>query len=342
MNDKIVKPRVLGIRRCIDAVARMAATDSVAALDSVPKHIDHLRADASPSLYAATMVRQTLSEFFRHEYPELKWINGGLVYIDESLPEGTSTFEWQEMGVVGEADYVADDATDIPRADIFGQINVGRAKSIATHFRYNRQEIATSKLMGNGINLVTEKSAAARLVMDSRLNRSIALGRPEVGHAGVLNAPGIAVDAATTGNWLSATAAQIVADFTTAWTAQFQATNGLLVADTAVMPIEIYTRLSTLQNSVSSDLTVLEYLQKTAPQIKRWEWDPLMSTASPAGGRAMLLYRNDRTVARALIPKVFEFLPEQESALSIKIIGYCRFAGVIAPKPLGMLLLTGI
>ncbi len=219
--------QIVGIRRCLDAAAQWFGGNL--AMGKVPKSIREVHRDASPSMYAATMVRQTLGEFFRHEYPELKWINGGFIPIDESLAEGTSAFEWQEMGVVGDADFIADDATDIPRADVFGATNLGRARTIATHFRYNRQEIASSRLLGNGINLISEKSAAARLVMDSRLNRTIALGRPELGFAGALNAPGINVDAATVGNWATtATAAQIVSDFTAAWTAQLVATNGVL------------------------------------------------------------------------------------------------------------------
>lgn len=334
-------PIVLGVRQCIDAAARWLDASARSGMP-VPKGLEELKGDASPSLYAATMVRQTIAEFFKHEYPELNWINGGLVNIDTSLHPGTQAFEWQEMGIVGEADFIADEATDIPRADVFGQTNLGRARTIGTHFRYNRQEIATAQLLGNGINLVSEKSAAARLLMDERLNRTIALGRSELGFSGVVNAPGIAVDAAITGNWATATRDQIVADFTAAWTAILVGSNGVLNVDTVVMPIVTFTRLSTMQNSTASDITVLDYLKKVAPQIKRWEWDPMMSTASPAGGRAMLFYKNDKSVVRALLPKAVEFLPEQITALSFKVIGWCRYAGVIAPQPMAMVLLTGI
>lgn len=350
MNAPVLSPDgqnkvlLLGVRACIDAAARWIASGNADAMRGakIPSGIDKLKRDASPSLFAATMVRQTIAEFFRHEYPELKWINGGLVPIDTSLHPGTQAFEWQELGIVGEADFIADDATDIPRADVFGALNLGRARTIGTHFRYNRQELATAQLMGNGINLVNEKSAAARLLMDERLNRTIALGRSELGFAGVVNAPGIAVDAAITGNWATATPAQILADFTAAWSTVLSSSNGVLEIDSVVMPISIWTRISTLQNSAASDITVLDYLKKTAPQIKRWEWDVHMNTASPAGGRAMLFYKNDRRVLRALIPKAVEFLPEQESALSFKVIGWSRYAGVIVPQPMAMLLLTGI
>lgn len=338
------RPRtvVLGVRRCLDAARHFFADDDGPHRGACLKSVEDLRRDASSSLFAMTAVRQTIAEFFKHEYPELKWINGGLVTIDSSLHPGTSSFEWQEMGVAGEADFIADDATDIPRADVFGATNLGKAATIGTHFRWGRQEAATAQLMGNGINLVREKSAAARLLMDERQNRTIALGRPELGFAGMVNAPGMIVDAAITGNWLTATAAQIVADINAAWTAVTTGSNGVLDIDTAVLPQSRWGRLSTLQNSAASDLTVFEYLRRVFPSIKRWEWDVHMNTASPAGGPAVLFYKNSRAVQRALIPKSVEFIPEVQSGLGFKVIGWSRFAGVIAPQPRAMLLLTGV
>lgn len=299
--------------------------------------------DSSANVFIQNLVVQTISEYFRHEYPELKYANGGLIAFDRSLHPATRNFEWHELGVTGDADFVADDADDIPRADIFGEPNQGRVRTIATHFSYGRDEIELAQLQGN-LNIVQEKAEAARLLMDTRLNRTLLRGRPELGFDGLANARGIIFDVANVGGWATATAAQIVDDWRRFVTGMVESTGGIegYIPDTAVMPFSIYNRLSMLTYGTATDATVLEMLQKFSPWIKRWEWDVAMSTASPAAGRMLTVYKNDRSVVRAVQPRGVRFLPEQERGRRFVVIGEMRYGGLIIPKPRAIGHLTGI
>jgi hypothetical protein len=298
--------------------------------------------DATAGMYAKQLVTQTIGELFRHEFPELKWMNAGLIPFMTSIDEGAKEYSFIEMENAGEAEIIADNADDLPEVDIAGKNNLREIVTVGCSVSYSMQDIRTSKFQGM-FDIASEKSAAAREASDRRLDQLIRTGAPAKGLRGVCNQEGCIVFPATFGTWSSATAANIIADFTAAVSAMMVETNGVENPNAALFPLEVWTRVSTLPfDSTSGAMTVLEFLKKAFPMITRWDYDVGLSTSSPSGGAMVLIYRIDPSRMRAVFPMMMRPLAPEQRGLKIKLGFESRFGGVMTPRPKSVMYLTGI
>lgn len=310
-------------------------------VDSVP-HLPMFRADDQLGIFARHLVHETLAEVFRHEFEETKWANGELLPIDTSLDEGALEYGYHEIISSGRSKIVADDATDIPLVDVKGDYQTHGIKTVACKFRYSTAELRAAQRQGI-FNLVEEKSLSAREGHDFGLNDLYRDGAPGKGLHGATNAPGIIVQtAATSGLATTATAAQIVSVISLAINTVINESKGVEVPNTVAMPVDIFTRISTLQNSTASDITVLQYLRQAFPMITNWVWEPGMSTASGAGGPAIMVYRKDPSRMRGVEPMTLVPLPPEQKGLTFEVVLESRFGGVMAPKPRSVLRLENV
>ena len=303
--------------------------------------LDMFRGDAQNGVFAQQLVRATFRELFRFEYPETKWVNGGLIQLNTNINEGATEYSFVEKGNTGRAEIVADGATDLPFADIEGRNNLRTIKTVGVAVRYSRQDVRTARMQGL-FDMAAEKAGAAREAHDRTLNDLIRSGDAAAGLDGVVNQPGIIIQPAITGNWQSATAPQIVADVTAAINTIMNGTDAVEVPNTVLFDVASYTRISTLQNSVASDITALDYLKKAFPMIQRWDWEPGLKDVSATGGASMLVYRNDPMRMRAVVPMMMQAVPPEQKGLSFILNFETRFGGVMTPKPKSVLRLDGV
>ena len=308
--------------------------------DSVQR-LDMFRGDAQNGVFAKQLVTATFRELFRFEYPETKWVNGGLIQLNTNINEGATEYSFVEKGNTGRAEIVADGATDLPFADIEGRNNLRGIKTVGVAVRYSRQDVRTARMQGL-FDMAAEKAGAAREAHDRTLNDLIRSGDAAAGLDGVVNQPGIIIQPAITGNWQSANAAQIVADVTAAINTIMNGTDAVEVPNTVLFDVASYTRISTLQNSVASDITALDYLKKAFPMIQRWDWEPGLKDVSATGGASMLVYRNDPMRMRAVVPMMMQAVPPEQKGLSFILNFETRFGGVMTPKPKSVLRLDGV
>jgi len=308
--------------------------------DSV-KTLPMFRGDANNAIYARHLVQETLSELFRQEYTQTKWASGELLPISTSVDEGAREYSYFDLGQVGEAKIVADNATDIPTATLTGDLTVQKVHTVATSFYYSTQDVRQARLQGL-FDIASEKAASAREAHDQQINELIRSGDGAAGLEGFTNHSGIIVQPAVTGGWLTATAAQIVADFSTAAAFIRTNSNGVENPNTAVFPVDIWTRISTLQNSVASDITVLQYLKMAWPEITNWTWEDGMKTAGAGNTPAVMIYDRDARKARAVMPMVLRPMAPEQHGLVFKVVLESRFGGVMTPRPLSALRLDGV
>jgi len=277
------------------------------------ERLDMFRADVQMGVFAKQLVTATFRELFRFEYPETKWMNGGLIPISTSINEGATEYSFTEMEHTGRAKIVADCATDIPLADIGGRNNLRRIKTLAVGVTYCRQDIRTARMQGT-FDIASEKAASAREAMDRTLDDLIRSGDPAAGLEGVVDHPGILVTPAITGNWATATGVQIVADVRAAINSIINQSSGVEVPNTVVMDTASFTLISTAVHLPgASDRTILSFLREAFPMIQRWESEPGMATVSAT-----------------------------EKGLSFVLSFETRFGGVMMTKPRSMLRLDGI
>lgn len=318
--------------------------DQAERIADMAKQISFVRHDASLGYYAEEMVKQTMSKLWVHRYPARKWINGGLIPINTEISSGALQYNYRELTEVGEAELVADDATDIPHAEITGQNHTKEIWTPAIMVKYSLQDIETSAL-DPSFNVVTQKTAAARKGWDLKMNKLIRTGQPANGIEGTVNHSGIIVDNAITGTWSSATPDQIIADVSAAINTVRNSSDGVEEPNTCLFPEAQWNIVRTKRIGVGLDgsgATILSFLRTAFPEIQRWDSEFGLKDVSASGGPSMFVYNNNIEALSAVFPLMMSPLPPQEDGLSFKLIFRSRYGGVMMPQPRSALRLDGI
>lgn len=309
--------------------------------DSV-QYLPMFRADDNAAIYARHLVVASLQELFRFEYRKTKWASGELISITSNIDAGAREVSWMEIGNTGTADIVADNANDIPTADLEGDLSINKCYTVATAVEYSTQDVRQSRMQGL-FDIATEKAQAAREAHDRKIDELIRLGDVPRGITGITAASGSYDITATTGAWATtATAVQILADFQVAWDAIFTGSQGVEEPDTAVFPSTVWGRLNSLQNSIASDKTVMQFLKESHPNITLWAVDAGIDTAGNSADAAVMLYSRDRTRVRAMMPMVMRPLPLEQHGIVFKMVFESRYAGLAVPRPRSIAKISGV
>jgi hypothetical protein len=310
------------------------------------------RVHGKDSVFVESMTTAVLSEVFRKRYEAHKFVGGGLMPLDTSADAGALAVAWDDAGATTDQGdgFVADTATDIPTEDVNLERRSNPAHTIARAYTYSDTMIDTAR-MGN-YDPIVDKADRAREAWERNLNDAIRFGSPAKNVPGFYRHPDISVTPANTGNWATATAAQIVQDFSSAVDNIMQRTDGVGAPTAAIFDIPTWRLIETLQNSVASDISVLEYLQRTHRSITTWTWDAgLLGQGDggtgegrnyTGGSNCCMIYRNDRQTLRGLLPKGMTPKGPQEDGLAYKTIFWGRYAGLAIPRPLEVVRLEGL
>jgi len=301
------------------------------------------RVHGADSVFVEQMTTEVLSEVFKKRYEMHKFVGGGLMPLDTSADAGALAVAWDDVGYTGDQGdgFVSDVATDIPTVDVNLERKSNPAHTLATAYSYSDTMIDTARMSGN-YDPIVDKADRAREEWERKLNNAIRFGSPDKNIPGFYRHPDISTAVATTGNWQAATAQQIVQDFSEAVDAIMQNTDGVGAPTAAVFDIPIWRRIETLQNSVASDISVLEYLQRTHRSITTWTWDAGLLGQGDGGTNCCMIYRNDRQTMRALLPKGMTPKGPQEMGLAYKTFFWGRYAGLAIPRPLEVVRLEGL
>lgn len=297
------------------------------------------------AFYARDLVNTTLSKIYEKEYPKLGWLHGGLLQINQEADPGALTYNHLTMGDVGLADIVSPRSTDLPEVDVEGDSTPRKIVTVACSFSYSTQDLRQSTMMSRGgvnLDIAGRKANAARGGHDRRINQLLAFGDGAHGLYGVTNHPGIFAPPAITGNWLTATSAQIYADFDAAYGLMLDGTNDVEVPDTCVVDGRIIARLRglTWDQGNSSNVSTLQYLEDSF-EVK-FHAERTMATASASNGRAMLMYNRDPEKLYGVMPMALVPQTAHQHGLVFSVALESRFGGVTSPAPRSILRLDGI
>jgi len=310
------------------------------------------RYDGSNGVFTEQATTAVLAEVFRKTYENLKFVGGGLMPLDTSAGPGALAVAWDDVGYSTDDDdgFISDISTDVPTVSVNLERESNPVHTLARSYCYSDIEMNVAR-MGN-YDPIVDKASRTREDWERKLNDAIRFGVPGLNIPGFYRNPALSPLTATNGSWAAASADEIIQDFADAVAAIRNGTDGTSEPDTAIFDLVTWGILEERQKSVASDKNVMQWLQANFPFIRTWAWDVGLLGQGDGGtgqGRdytggqnCMMLYKNDRTVLRSLLPMPMTAKGPQEVGLGWKVYFWGRFAGLAIPRPKEIVRLEGL
>lgn len=260
-----------------------------------------------------------------------------LIPVDNSAPEWVKTVTYFSSDKFGKADWINGNADDIPRAGSERSKQETGVYTAGIGYGFGLEEISQAQMLG--LNLQAEDAAAARRAYEEMVDNVALRGDAKKGFQGLISNPAVTAITVPSGNWGSATPAQMIADINAVLMPTYSSTQYTSIADTLLLPFE---KLQQLAQSVmpNTTMTVLQFVQQSniytqttgRPLTIRGIYG--LSTAGGGGTARMVGYRRDPSVLKLHIPMPHRFLPVyQAGPIRWEVPGIFRLGGLDIRQP---------
>lgn len=252
----------------------------------------------------------------------------GLIPVDNSAPEWTKTITYYSGDVVGNAQWVADMANDIPTVGVAKTKAETEVAMAAIGYDYGLEEVNQAMMLSQ--NLPNEKAMAARKVYEHFVQNLAFKGDTTKGWYGLVNNPNVTAGTATTGDWATATSDQIRKDINELITSVMTDTNYISMANTLLLPTDKFTVLFEKTVNDNTTETLFNFIQRSnaytamTGQPLAIRGIPQLKGAGAGGADRMLAYRNSAEVLKMHVPMRHRFLPLQVEGLRYVVPGIFR------------------
>lgn len=271
------------------------------------------------------------------QYPDIQYPQ--LVPVDTSANPWAKTVTYYSADKYGKADWINGNADDIPMAGTEMARNETAVYTAGIGYGYGLEEISQAQMLG--INLPAQDALAARRAYEEMVDRVAIYGDTSKGFYGLINAPSVTAGTAVTGNWDTATPAQILADINSELIGQYNATLNTAMADTLLLPYGRWLLLTTRMVSDLATETLFSWITRNNAYTAA-TGQPLkirairgLDTAGAGGTARMVAYRRDPSVVKIHIPMPHRFLPVyQAGPIRWEVPGIFRLGGVDIRQPL--------
>jgi hypothetical protein len=293
------------------------------------------------------------TEIYRVQYPEIQY--PFLIPVDESAPEWVKSITFFSMDHVGQAEWFHHAATDMRLADITrNRFEVG-VEMAGIGYRYTLEEIGQSVMLG--MNLPTERAAAAVRAYEEFVERVAIAGDTDKGWTGLINDTNVAASTVPVGAgggattaWATKTGDEIVKDVNALLTGIYTQSNSVEMANTLLLPIDQFNLIATKRLSDTTEQSVLDWLNKynvyTAQTGAALTIRAVRQLDNAAGGGTqdrMVAYKRDPSVLKMHIPMRHRFLPVwQTGPITFDVPGIFRLGGVEIRRPVSVRYADGI
>jgi hypothetical protein len=291
-------------------------------------------------------------EVYKIRYPDVQYPQ--LIPVDTSANEWAKSITYFSMDQVGRAKWFHHEAKDVPLADVTREKTETAVEMAAIGYHYTLEELGQA-MMIPGLNLSSDRAAAARRAYEEFVDDVALRGDDEKNLEGLINNSTVAVStAAAVGNgssttWDDKTGDQVAADINAAITGMYTATLTVEIADTVLLPISAFTSLGTRRIGDNTDSTILAWLQKYNVYTMQ-TGQPLtfrgvrgLETAGASGNGRMVVYRRDPSVLKMHIPMPHRFLPVwQTGPMTFDVPGIFRLGGLEIRRPKAVRYVDGV
>lgn len=297
----------------------------------------YMNLDAAESAFFDRQLDLVKSGIYGVEYPQFK--SRQFIPVNNEGDGGVTTIRYRMRNKHGVAKVIADRGRDLPRATVSGQEFAQLVRPLGIEAAWTVQEIAAAAR--GGYALPTEELTAARFGMEYSLDQIGQFGDSDSGLKGFLNHSSVtpsdvAAGAATTRNWETKTANEILLDIQEMIETMAADTLGVQEPNTLALPVSSYGFISMMPRSTTSDMTVLNFLlttlRATMPNFTIMPWYAL-ETAGDSSSKRMVLYKRDPSVLTLEIPMELQFLAPQAVGLEVIVAGWMTTGGVLLYQP---------
>lgn len=276
-------------------------------------------------------------------YAQLKWRQ--FIPVNREGGPAAEVITYEELDRVGEAKFIKDKASDLPRVDVKGKEYSHFVKSIGDSFGFSFQEVRAARLAGKPLE--ARKLDAARLAVEELMDSATCFGDADCGFEGFFNHSSVTVtDAAASGTASSRAFADktpdlIIADFQAIIAAMQTATNGEEGNRIRIiLPDAQYTDLAT-RRLTDTGQTLISFLEGSFPQIESiMPW--YRAVGQGATGDRMVAYTPDPMKLDVRVPQEFETFPPQARGLEQEVPCHARYGGFVLYYPQSMLYIDQI
>jgi hypothetical protein len=291
------------------------------------------RLDANETLVFSRMFEHIYSRTWDVEYLTSRIRE--FIPLDTEVGPLDETFTYRQYDERGEAAIVDDHANDFPSVEIFGKEYAGgKIHSVGASFRVSFMDMR--RAAAAGVALSDRKAKAARNAIERKIETLGVSGDTALGVGGFINAPNIiaVTDPSAATSWRNKTVAERQAAINAGQRATFDATGGMYVADTCLMPTTFWSVIAPEpQSPTFTEKSQLQYMQAATPWLKTWDHWNKLNTAGASGKGRIMFYAKDPDVLGLVIPQDFETFEPQVDKGSIIVPCHARTGGVWVRKP---------
>jgi hypothetical protein len=294
--------------------------------------------DADEGIFFNRELDRVKARSYDVQYPELK--ARSLMPVDSESDPGMEFVRYEQFDEVGSAKVIASYAGDLPRADVKGKEFTSPVRGIGSSFGYNLQEVRASARANK--RLPERKAAAARRVIEKKIDDILWSGDSTYGLLGLLNQPNANTCTLTadgtggTTTWSTKTPDQVVRDLHAIANTSVNLTNEIEIPDTLLLPLTSYQYISNTRMGDGSDKTIKQFFLETSEYIKRIETSIKLETAGSGSTKRAVAYKNSNEKFEAVIPQEFETLDPERRGLEWVTMCHARCGGVLAYYPMSI------
>ena len=300
--------------------------------------------DADESIFFSRELEHVKSKSYDVEYPELK--ARSLIPVSNEAGPGAESITYEQYDQVGTAKLLASYADDLPRADVKGKEFTSPVRGLGDSYGYSIQEIRAAKQAGKPLSQ-KRADAAKRAIME--LDNSIAFfGDSKSGLKGLFNHPNVPVFTVTadgtgsTTTWSTKTALLIHRDMSDFVNSVVEATNGIEIPNTLLLPLVSYNLTKNKPIGDNADKSVLKYFLENNEYVSSVQWVNELKTAGSGSVKRMMCYNKSPDKLTLEIPQDFEQFEPQLKGLNYEVPCHLRTGGVIFYKPMSASYADGI
>lgn len=298
--------------------------------------------DANDSIFFERELEQIKNKVYQVAYAPLNAMK--LIPVDTTTDPGANYVTYTKYDQVGYATIVADYADDIKPVNIRGEQFTSPIRSVADAFYVSIQDIRAARFANKPMESRLAETCYEAILQ--RMNNIAFFGDSPSGLPGWLTntsidnqlVAGTTVDAR---KWENKTPDEVLEDMFEPIRKMLDTTKNIEVPDTMAMPIKQYQHIATTPRSNLSDTTILQFFQRTYPNINVVMAHELKGAFTNLTD-GFVVYKNSANKFWQEIPLEFEMGSPQWNNLAYKVICNARYGGVVVAYPASQAFRRGI